>query len=201
MPNYGATLEASRGDSTEELTQSSLFSGEVLARTYQLPDGRLGLKGKEAAYGMNSCELLKQLDPVMYLMRMCVEQSISPSIPCEMDWKPLVTKSGESCLQQLHLALLTDESECSSSQSETTWPTPTASAWKGGASAERYAACGCNPLTERLDVAVQLWRTPEASCYRGGLSEETYKRREEQGLPLTLNYQVAPLNAQKQVAN
>ncbi len=48
-------------------------------------------------------------------------------------------------------------------------------------------------LSERYtgDHECSLWRTPDANCTRGACNRETAERRKIQGLPLTLNTQVA----------
>lgn len=67
------------------------------------------------------------------------------------------------------------------------WPTPTGRDYKDGTA----KSCENVPVNGLLGRAVHLWRTPDASMDRGAISEETYQRREAEGLPLALNYQVA----------
>ena len=137
--------------------QSILFSGASLndlAKTYLSQDGELDLRAREAVYGLKCSELLRKLDPVLYLLRTSVERSISPSIPSEWDWRSGVTASGLSSFQLLRLEPLTEESASSSSGYGRICPTPVKSDNNGAASLESMEKRRRDPLTNSLRDAV-----------------------------------------------
>ena len=152
--------------------QLTLFSEAFLndpAKTYHKQENKEGLKMKKEtqpsgqAYGMKCSELSQNSDPVMSLLKMCVEQSISPSIPCTPTWSTKVTKSTLTSFLHLRLVRPTKGKDCLLSES-------------GKMS---------------IDDIQKLWRTPDANCDRGAVSAEKWKERQERGLPVTLNFQVA----------
>ena len=91
-----------------------------------------GLSGGAPASGSRCLELFPNSDPLTSLLRMCVERAISPSIPCEPEWREKVTKSGHSSFLQLYLARPTKGKGCSSSESGKMWPTVCASEARQG---------------------------------------------------------------------
>ena len=135
--------------------QSTLFSEDSLARTYLSQDGRPDSRASAAVYGLKCSELLRHVDPVLWLLRTSVERSISPSIPCVWDWKVRATKSGQSYYQLLRSVPRTSAKGYSSSESAKMWPTVSATDCKGGASVESVYSRGRNPLTNNLRDAVE----------------------------------------------
>lgn len=133
--------------------QSMLFSAGFLVKTYLSQDGRPDSRASAAAYGLKCSELLRHLDPVLWLLRTSVERSISPSIPCVWDWKRGDTASGLSSFQLLRSAPLTSAKGYSSSGSAKMWPTPVKSDYRGPAlkRTKRHR----NPLTNNLRDAVR----------------------------------------------
>lgn len=132
------------------------------AKTCPSPDVKPASKGREAASGSRCCGLSKRFDPVTFLLKTCVERSISPSTLSRLVWKVRATKSGRASYLQASLARRTRDIESSSSASGATSPTlwPTCrrtSDWKGPASTERYLSKGRNPMTEMLSAAVQAY--------------------------------------------
>lgn len=135
--------------------QSTLFSEDSLARTYLSQDGRPDSRASAAVYGLKCSELLRHVDPVLWLLRTSVERSISPSIPCALEWRKGDTASGLSSFQLLRLEPLTSAKDFSSSESAKMWPTPVKSDYNGGASVESVYSRGRNPLTNNLRDAVE----------------------------------------------
>lgn len=135
--------------------QSTLFSEDSLARTYLSQDGRPDSRASAAVYGLKCSELLRHVDPVLWLLRTSVELSISPSIPCVWDWKKGDTASGLSSFQLLRLEPLTSAKGYSSSESAKMWPTASATDYKGAASTKSVSLRGRNPLTNNLRDAVE----------------------------------------------
>ena len=100
--------------------QLTLFSEAFLndpAKIYPKQESKLVSREQEADSGLRCSELSQSSDPVMSLLRTCVEQSISPSIPCKPEWRQKVTKSGLTSYQQLHLARPTKGKDCLLSES------------------------------------------------------------------------------------
>lgn len=79
------------------------------AKTYHKQENKSGLQAQEADCGLKCSELSQSLDHVMSLLKMCVEQSILPSIPCTPTWSTKVTKSTLTSYQHLRLARPTKE--------------------------------------------------------------------------------------------
>lgn len=138
---------------TEQLT---LFTEGSHARTSAAQGNRKGLRARGAVYGTKCSESSQNADPVMLLLRTCVEQSISPSIPCTPVWSEKVTKSTLTSFLHLRLVRHTKGKGCSSSESGKMWPTPTRRDYKGDRSLEAYEKCGRNPATNSLDGAVKV---------------------------------------------
>ena len=115
------------------------------------------------ASGSRCLELFPNSDPVMLLLRTCVERSISPSILCKPEWRQKVTKSTLTSYQHLRLVRPTKGKDCSLSES-------------GKMS---------------IDNIQKLWRTPDANCDRGPSSAERMAWKQETGMPISLNDQVA----------
>lgn len=135
--------------------QSTLFSEDSLARTYLSQDGRPDSRASAAVYGLKCSELLRHVDPVLWLLRTSVELSISPSIPCALEWRKGDTASGLSSFQLLRSALRTSAKGFSSLESAKMWPTASATDYKGGASVESVYSRRRNPLTNNLRDAVE----------------------------------------------
>lgn len=83
------------------------------------------------ASGSRCLELFPNSDPVMLLLRTCVERSISPSILCKPEWRQKVTKSTLTSYQHLRLVRPTGGKGSSSSESGAMWPTPSQRDYKG----------------------------------------------------------------------
>ena len=115
------------------------------------------------ASGLKCSESSSNSDLVGSWLKMSVERSISPSIPCTPVWSEKVTKSTLTSYQHLRLVRPTKGKGCLLSES-------------GKMS---------------IDNIQKLWRTPDANCDRGAVSAEKWKERQERGLPVTLNFQVA----------
>lgn len=99
--------------------QLTLFSEAFLndpAKTCPKQENREDLKGSGQGYGLKCSELSANSDPVMSLLKMCVEQSISPSIPCTPTWSTKVTKSTLTLYRHLRLVRPTKEKDCSLSE-------------------------------------------------------------------------------------
>ena len=146
--------------------QLTLFSEAFLnspAKTCPKQENKSGLQAQEADCGLKCSELSQSSDPVMLLLRTCVEQSILPSIPCTPVWSEKVTKSGLTSFQHLRLVRPTKGKDCS--------------------------LLGSGKMS--IGDIQKLWRTPDANCDRGAVSAEKWKERQEKGLPVTLNFQVA----------
>lgn len=108
--------------------QLTLFSEASLndpAKTCPKQENKSGLQAQEAVSGLKCSGLSANSDPVMSLLRTCVEQSISPSIPCTPVWSEKVTKSGLTLYLHLRLVRPTKEKGCLLSESGKMWPTPT----------------------------------------------------------------------------
>ncbi len=168
--------------------QSILFSGaslDDLAKTYLSQDGELGLRAREAVYGLKCSELLRKLDPVLYLLRTSVEQSISPSIPSEWDWRSGVTASGLSSFQLLRLEPLTEESASSSSGYGKVWPTPTTMDVSTDKMKSTQVKVG-SMHSVTLSMAVKLWPTPVKSDNNGAASLESMEKRRKNPLSNSL---------------
>ena len=101
-------------------------------KTCPKQENKQGLKEQEAACGSRCSESLAKFDPLSWLLKTCVERSISPSIPCKPEWRTKATKSGRSSFLQLHLARPTKGKECSYSESGKMWPTVCASEVRQG---------------------------------------------------------------------
>ena len=146
--------------------QLTLFSEAFLndpVKTCPKQGNKSGLQVQEADCGLKCSELSQSSDPVMSLLRMCVEQSISPSIPCTPTWSEKVTKSTLTSYQHLRLVRPTKGKDCSLSES-------------GKMS---------------IDNIQKLWRTPDANCDRGASFAERMAWKQETGMPISLNDQVA----------
>lgn len=110
------------------------------------------------ASGTKCSESSQNADPVLFLLRMFVEQSISPSIPCSPEWREKATKSGHSSFLQLHLARPTKGKGCSSSESGKMWPTPSQRDYKG-ANGEAHFLSKERPHLSQLPNAVKAVET------------------------------------------
>ena len=146
--------------------QLTLFSEAFLndpAKIYPKQGSKSVSQGQEVDYGLKCSELSTKSDPVMLLLKMCVEQSILPSIPCTPVWSEKVTKSTLTSYQHLRLVRPTKGSDCSLLES-------------GKMS---------------IDNIQKLWRTPDANCDRGPSSAERMAWKQETGMPISLNDQVA----------
>ena len=149
----------------EALEQLTLFTEASLnlAKTSRSLASKGDYPASAPASGSRCSELLVRLDPLTSLLRMCVERAISPCQPSSPVWKEKATKCGQASYQLLRLERRTKGKDCSSSES-------------GKMS---------------IDNIQKLWRTPDANCDRGAVSAEKWKERQERGLPVTLNFQVA----------
>ncbi len=90
----------------EALEQLTLFTEASLnlAKTCQSQASKRDCPVSAPASGSRCLELFPNSDPVMLLLRTCVERSISPSIPSCPVWRMKATKSGAS--SYLHLRLV-----------------------------------------------------------------------------------------------
>ncbi len=70
-------------------------------------------------------------DPIMSLLRSCIDDQISPAIPCEPVWKTQKTKSGRTEYQLLNLGRPASNKNCPAEAPEELCPTVRASEWKG----------------------------------------------------------------------
>lgn len=101
-------------------------------KTSRSRENRQDSKANAPASGLKCSELSTKSDPVMSLLKTCVEQSISPSIPCAPVWSEKVTKSTLTSYQHLRLVRPTSGKDCSSSESGGMWPTVCASEVRQG---------------------------------------------------------------------
>ena len=127
--------------------QLTLFSEAFLndpTKTYPKQESKSVSQEQGVVSGLKCSELSQSSDPVMSLLRMCVEQSISPSIPCTPTWSQKVTKSTLTSYQHLRLVRPTKGKGCLLSESE----------------------------KMSIDNIQKLWRTPDANCDRGASSAE-----------------------------
>ena len=149
----------------EALEQLTLFTEASLnlAKTCQSQASKRDCPVSAPASGTRCSELLVSLDPLTSLLRMCVERAISPCQPSSPVWKEKATKCGQASFQLLHLERRTSEKDCSSLESG--------------------KMC--------IDKIQKLWRTPDANCDRGASSVERMKWKQETGMPISLNDQVA----------
>ena len=146
--------------------QLTLFSEAFLndpAKICQSQESKPDLKENEADYGLRCCESSASSDPIMLLLKTCVGQSISPSIPCTPVWSEKATKSTLTLFQHLRLVRPTKGKDCSLSGSE----------------------------KMSMGNTKSLWRTPDANCDRGPSSAERMAWKEENKMPISLNDQVA----------
>ena len=111
----GDAHERARRDNSQETL--TLFSEDFPAKTCPKQENREDLKGSGQDSGLKCSELSQSSDPVMSLLKTCVEQSISPSIPCTPTWSTKVTKSTLTSYQHLRLVRPTKEKDCSLSES------------------------------------------------------------------------------------
>lgn len=175
----------------EALEQLTLFTEASLndpARTSASQGSRRDLKEPDQASGLKCSELSQSSDPVMLLLKTCVEQSISPSIPCTPVWSEKVTKSTLTSFLHLRLVRPTKEKDCSLSESGKMWPTPTLN---GNHNRKGLSERSGNGLATAVETVGSLWRTPDANCDRGASSAERMAWKQETGMPISLNDQVA----------
>lgn len=111
-------------------------------KTSRSQGNRRDLKEHDQASGLKCCESSQSADPLSSLLKMCVERSISPSIPCTPVWSEKVTKSTRTSFQHLRLVRPTKGKDSSSSESGAMWPTARASDYKGcgphGSKSQKY---------------------------------------------------------------
>ena len=119
-------------------------------------ENKSDLQVQEADYGSRCSELSQSLDHVMLLLRMCVERSILPSIPCTPTWSMKVTKSTLTLFQHLRLVRPTKEKDCSLSESGKMWPTPTQRDYKGTYAAEGLIRKDGKSRMDQLPNAVKF---------------------------------------------
>ncbi len=136
------------------LDQLTLFAEDSPARTCQSQEKEKGYEMKTeiprgADCGTRCSDWFGSADPLGYLLRMCVEQSTRPSMPCNPTFARKATKSGQSCFLLLRLARPTKEKGSSSSEQGRMWQ-------------------GC----------ANLWRTPDANCSRGAIIEGAVRLEE-----------------------
>ena len=138
--------------------QLMLFTEAFLndhAKTSRSRENRQDSKEKEVDSGLKCSESSMNVDPVGFLLKMFVERSILPSIPCKPEWRTKATKSGRSSYLQLHLARHTKGKECSSSESGKMWPTPSTRDYKGSNGPEHFAGKQ-RPHMSQLPNAVKV---------------------------------------------
>ena len=176
----------------EALEQLTLFTEASLnlAKTSASQASKRDCPVSAPASGLKCSELSTKSDPVMSLLKMCVERSISPSIPCTPVWSEKVTKSTLTSYQHLRLVRPTKGKDCSLSELGKMWPTPTVSdTYTGNLNSSQQKPGSMHSVT--LPQAIHLWRTPDANCDRGASSAERMKWKQETGMPISLNDQVA----------
>jgi len=118
----------------EATRQLTLFTEAFLndpVKICQSQESSEGSKGSVAGSGLKCSELFTISDPLGYWLKMSVEQSISPSIPCTPVWSEKVTKSTLTSYQHLRLVRPTKGKDCSLSEPGKMWPTARASDCNG----------------------------------------------------------------------
>ena len=111
----------------EALEQLTLFTEASLnlAKTSASQASKRDCPVNAPACGLKCSESSAKSDPLSWLLKMFVERSILPSIPCKPEWRTKDTKSGLSSFQLLHLVRPTKGKDCSLSELGKMWPTPT----------------------------------------------------------------------------
>ena len=118
----------------EALEQLTLFTEASLndpAKTSQSQASKRDCRENVPASGMRCLESFPNSDPLMFLLKTCVERSISPCLPSSPVWKEKATKCGQASYQLLHLERRTKGKDCSLSESGGMWPTSRASDCNG----------------------------------------------------------------------
>lgn len=148
------------------MTELTLSMVDFHAKISALQASKLDSKAQEADCGLKCSELSQSSDPVMLLLRTCVEQSISPSIPCTPVWSEKVTTSTLTSYRHLRLVRLTKEKDCSLSGSGKMWPTPTQRDYKGTSAEEGLIRNDGKSRMDQLPNAVKFWPTPREFMYK-----------------------------------
>ena len=129
------------------------------AKTSRSPEDRQDLRDREADCGSRCSGSFPNSDPLMFLLKTCVERSISPCLPSSPVWKEKATKCGQASFQLLHLERRTSESDSSCSESGAMWPTPSARDYKG-ANGEAHFLDKARPHLSQLPNAVRASSGP-----------------------------------------
>ena len=145
----------------EALEQLTLFTEASLnlAKTCQSQASKRDCRENVPASGMRCLELFPNSDPLMFLLKTCVERSISPCLPSSPVWKEKATKCGQASFQLLHLERRTSESDSSCSESGAMWPTPSQRDWEDGTA----EACMNVPVNSLLGRAVHSGLLPQST--------------------------------------
>ena len=163
----------------EALEQLTLFTEASLnlAKTSASQGNKQDSKANAPASGLKCSESSQSADPVMSLLKMCVERSISPSIPCTPVWSEKVTKSTLTSYQHLRLVRPTKEKGCSLSESGKMWPTPTVSdTFTGNLNSTQQKPGSMHSVT--LPQAIRLWPTPSTRDYKGANGPKHFAGKE-----------------------
>lgn len=145
----------------EALEQLMLFTEASLndpVKTSRSLASKRDCRGSDQASGLKCSESSQNLDPLSSLLKTCVEQSISPSIPCTPVWSEKVTKSTLTSFQHLRLVRPTKGKDCSSSESGKMWPTPSTRDYKGANGPEHFLSKE-RPHLSQLPNAVKAAET------------------------------------------
>ena len=103
-------------EATEQLTLFAEASPDP-AKICPSQENKQVSKGNAPASGLKCSESSRASDPIMSLLRMCVERAISPCLPSSPVWKEKATKCGQASFQLLHLERRTSGKDSSSSES------------------------------------------------------------------------------------